>query len=803
MSLTNIAALFSDIVETPQQRQQRLLAEGQASAAQFTGLPTGIRELAMGIGSNIPRNVEAARRLGVQAGLPMETQGEVVANALRNFKDTPQGRAEVISLMRNIAPTRALILQDMFRQRDLANILDVKSPTESEVEQGIENLGMIATENPEIFEQLEQEGWAIGGGWIRDLNISANPANQARMRNFLQSLSSNPYLRKVDQKTAMEAVLFASANPNASATEILSIGELGNIPEGEQSQYINRVRGLGSLLKNTLEGWVSGDPEAEAGTATGTDTELDDINELMDLTNIDRAVSKQVNDDVQLSFQRRALERQEAEALEPGGGSESRTITAAPNEEPTESEATSAFLTLTAEMERNGVLTEYPGEPLPSELLPENVMAQMEARRAAEDIFNVAEMNQEMKAEVNKWKDWLNLSNQFSDLDRNMKDRVAAYAASRGWLRRILDSVSVDPYKMGQIKERRAARDAAGIPRFSALEPDRGQYTEQDLLAMQRSQEIAETQASPLSGIVERARRFGERALDPNVASRQIDPETGQLMWRSPDIENVPPMLSVQQRIDAGVSSGERDFSDRYPQGLSVYETLREGLREGTNIPENINPNLRMPVTNLPLPEMPNTRTSAEPVERGDIPFRERNRIEPLMDFVSSFENAGYGKDDEVNFSAYEDGVNPDGTPRYSIAYGTPANKGDVISNKEGRERLAARLLEDEGKVKSFNEEHNFNWNENQIKALTSFVYNAGIDNLKKLTFHEGRKRTSRQIANAMQFYIKKKDGKNPDGTWKYVVVDGLQRRRAAEAELFNTPFLAPGGGSASRARVS
>ena len=47
MSLTNIAALFSDIVETPQQRQQRLLAEGQASAAQFSELPTGIRELAL------------------------------------------------------------------------------------------------------------------------------------------------------------------------------------------------------------------------------------------------------------------------------------------------------------------------------------------------------------------------------------------------------------------------------------------------------------------------------------------------------------------------------------------------------------------------------------------------------------------------------------------------------------------------------------------------------------------------------------------------------------------------------------
>ena len=51
MSLTNIAALFSDIVETPQQRQQRLLAEGPASAGQFTGLP----------GRSIPKPIKRIR----------------------------------------------------------------------------------------------------------------------------------------------------------------------------------------------------------------------------------------------------------------------------------------------------------------------------------------------------------------------------------------------------------------------------------------------------------------------------------------------------------------------------------------------------------------------------------------------------------------------------------------------------------------------------------------------------------------------------------------------------------------------
>lgn len=121
MSLTNIAALFSDIVETPQQRQQRLLAEGQASAGQFTGLPTGIRELAMGISSNIPRNVEAVRRFGVQAGLPMETQGEQLQGAMANFNiDDPNSRMAVLNQLKGIDPMRAVAFGEMLKERDAA-----------------------------------------------------------------------------------------------------------------------------------------------------------------------------------------------------------------------------------------------------------------------------------------------------------------------------------------------------------------------------------------------------------------------------------------------------------------------------------------------------------------------------------------------------------------------------------------------------------------------------------------------------------------------------------------------------------
>jgi len=76
MPLTDISLLFKDIIETPQQKRQRLFTEGQAAAGQYTGLPTGLRELAMGTASGIPNMVESIRQFGAGVGLPVQTQGE-------------------------------------------------------------------------------------------------------------------------------------------------------------------------------------------------------------------------------------------------------------------------------------------------------------------------------------------------------------------------------------------------------------------------------------------------------------------------------------------------------------------------------------------------------------------------------------------------------------------------------------------------------------------------------------------------------------------------------------------------------
>ena len=70
-----------------------------------------------------------------------------------------------------------------------------------------------------------------------------------------------------------------------------------------------------------------------------------------------------------------------------------------------------------------------------------------------------------------------------------------------------------------------------------------------------------------------------------------------------------------------------------------------------------------------------------------------------------------------------------------------------------------------------------YHFNQNQFDALVSFTYNCGVGNLKNLT--QSGKRTLAQISTKLLLY-------NKAGG---VVLRGLQRRRAAEKELFNAPI--------------
>ena len=113
----------------------------------------------------------------------------------------------------------------------------------------------------------------------------------------------------------------------------------------------------------------------------------------------------------------------------------------------------------------------------------------------------------------------------------------------------------------------------------------------------------------------------------------------------------------------------------------------------------------------------------------------------------------------------------------WTIGYGHTAGvkEGDIITQEQANEYLRNDLTKYEKAVLNYDAIYHFN--QNQFDALVSFTYNCGVGNLKNLT--QNGKRTLAQISGKI-LLCNKAGG---------VILRGLQRRRAAEKELFDTPI--------------
>ena len=113
----------------------------------------------------------------------------------------------------------------------------------------------------------------------------------------------------------------------------------------------------------------------------------------------------------------------------------------------------------------------------------------------------------------------------------------------------------------------------------------------------------------------------------------------------------------------------------------------------------------------------------------------------------------------------------------WTIGYGhtSGVKEDDTITQEKADDYLRNDLAKYEKAVLNYDGIYHFN--QNQFDALVSFTYNCGIGNLKNLT--QSGKRTLAQISTKLPIY-------NKAGG---VVLRGLQRRRAAEKELFDTPI--------------
>ena len=231
-----------------------------------------------------------------------------------------------------------------------------------------------------------------------------------------------------------------------------------------------------------------------------------------------------------------------------------------------------------------------------------------------------------------------------------------------------------------------------------------------------------------------------------------------------------------------GRDGSDNDAVERQSNAILSNVLQRESEQAASNnqLPTSISPDSRE-FSQINQPELPQTNVDIDEVFDG-VPRNERILLEPTLDFIYRSEG--------LRLDAYEDGKNPDGSVRYSIGYGTPSKKGERITESEAKRRATGRAFKDRKKINAINKKYDFNWNENQLAALTSFAYNVG--SIDRLVFNQDKDgkilydspRTNKVIANRMRQFDKS-GGK---------VNRGLTARRLAERALFNSEVIYEAG---------
>ena len=122
MTPININTLFADIIDTPEQRQQKLLqqgmAQGQLLASGLTGRARALAPLAQMAGQlGVQRNEDLRRAVQPMLGIDPRTTGERVGEQIAGLDmSTPEGMLQAAQALQSIDPLRAATLRQAAAQ---------------------------------------------------------------------------------------------------------------------------------------------------------------------------------------------------------------------------------------------------------------------------------------------------------------------------------------------------------------------------------------------------------------------------------------------------------------------------------------------------------------------------------------------------------------------------------------------------------------------------------------------------------------------------------------------------------------
>ena len=160
-------------------------------------------------------------------------------------------------------------------------------------------------------------------------------------------------------------------------------------------------------------------------------------------------------------------------------------------------------------------------------------------------------------------------------------------------------------------------------------------------------------------------------------------------------------------------------------------------------------------------------------VKKESLPLREGGvdytGIENITDLIKRSEG--------LRLKAYSD------VKQTSIGYGSKGKPGEVITEEEANRRLANDIKSARNTVIKANDKYGYEWNSNQIDALTSFVHNLGPTNFNRLI--DNGTRGNEEILEYLPQYNKAALGKGGELT----ELKGLTERREQEVKIFTQGY--------------
>lgn len=226
----NIQSLFSDIIETPAQRQERMLTEGILKGRELTGGLTGLARtqapLVSALSMQMPQRQEALRRnVGGMLGLDVRTQSEKLEDIIKTADaSTPAGMINLSKAIQEYAPAQALTLRQaaVEQQRELDETARQRARQEA-ADARAEAADARAEESLGLSRQREARSEA---SWIQSYQTAEEQryrARQQEQRTEEERQAYNTRLENVRNELPEDSVYRSLLQgPNVSQTLLVS-----------------------------------------------------------------------------------------------------------------------------------------------------------------------------------------------------------------------------------------------------------------------------------------------------------------------------------------------------------------------------------------------------------------------------------------------------------------------------------------------------------------------------------------------------------------------------------------------------